>query len=69
MIGKTFWCISCKENVSIVASKEQWERYEKGAEKIQDIFPELSADEREILITGMCGRCFDKMFEECAGRG
>ena len=29
---------------------------------IQDAMPYLSADEREILISGICGECFDNMF-------
>lgn len=28
----------------------------------QDAFPYLSADEREMLISGICGDCWDKMF-------
>lgn len=29
---------------------------------VQDAFPYLSADEREMLITGICPTCWDKMF-------
>ena len=29
---------------------------------IQDAMPYLSADDREILISGICGECFDNMF-------
>ena len=28
----------------------------------QDAFPYLSADEREMLISGCCPACWDKMF-------
>lgn len=28
----------------------------------QDAFPYLSADEREMLISGICPTCWDKMF-------
>jgi hypothetical protein len=31
---------------------------------IQDAMPEVSADDRELLISGICGQCFDKLFEE-----
>ena len=34
----------------------------KGGKYIQDAMPYLSADERELLISGTCGTCFDKMF-------
>lgn len=29
---------------------------------VQDAFPDLSADEREQLISGMCPNCWEKMF-------
>jgi hypothetical protein len=29
---------------------------------VQDAFPYLSADEREMLISGICPTCWDKMF-------
>lgn len=31
-------------------------------ELIQDALPELSADQRELLISGTCGMCWDDMF-------
>ena len=38
-----------------------YEAWENG-KLIQDVMPYLSADEREVLISGICGPCFDKMF-------
>ena len=33
----------------------------------QNAFPYLSASEREMLISGVCGDCWDNMFgKECA---
>ena len=29
---------------------------------IQDLLPDNTASERELLISGVCGECFDKMF-------
>lgn len=29
---------------------------------IQDIMPYLTNSERELLISGYCGKCFDKIF-------
>ena len=34
----------------------------KAGELIQDALPELSLDERELLISGTCGACFDELF-------
>ena len=33
-----------------------------GVGLIQNAMPNLSADDRELLISGICGPCFDKMF-------
>lgn len=50
-----------------------WEAMQAGAdcrcglfsyEDEQDVLPDLSADAREMLISGMCGKCFDKLFED-----
>ena len=30
---------------------------------VQDAFPYLSADEREMLISGICPDCWDEMFD------
>ena len=34
----------------------------QNGELAQDAFPYLSANEREMLISGCCPRCCDKMF-------
>ena len=31
-------------------------------ENIQIAFPDLTADQREILISGICPECWDKIF-------
>lgn len=31
---------------------------------VQDAFPYLSADEREMLISGICPKCWNKLFGE-----
>jgi hypothetical protein len=41
---------------------EQMGRYESGTETIQDIFPHLSADDREFIKTGVTADEWDKMF-------
>lgn len=30
---------------------------------MQDLFPELTAGLREIMISGYCSECFDKLFD------
>ena len=36
----------------------------QNGELVQDAFPYLSANEREMLISGCCPRCWSKMFWE-----
>lgn len=54
-------CMMCKQNVEIKVKAEDFQSWQEGA-FIQNAFPYLSIDEREILISNICGTCFDKMF-------
>ena len=58
-----FTCISCGKLVSITAPASNWEARKSGA-RVQDAFPALDADAREILTSGICGECFDEMFSD-----
>lgn len=44
-----------------VAATEYWS-WMAGIISVQAAFPELSNAEREMLITGTCGPCWDEMF-------
>ena len=54
-------CVQCKETQSITVGNEDLVNWHNG-ELIQDAMPYLSAGEREVLVSGTCGSCFDKMF-------
>ena len=56
-------CRCCGNMVDIYVNVEDFDSWQNG-EYIQNAFPYLSADEREILISQTCGPCFDKMFGE-----
>tara|TARA_R100000306_G_C4332894_1_gene121189 strand:+ start:230 stop:436 length:207 start_codon:yes stop_codon:yes gene_type:complete len=56
-------CHKCKKNVSFVIDKKGYERWMKGA-LIQNALPGLTNQEREMLITQMCIKCWKKMFED-----
>lgn len=53
----------CGRTQEINITEEQYKRWKAG-EHLQDVAPNLTADEREILISGICGICFDKIFAE-----
>ena len=56
-------CIKCNDIHLIIADSEDVKQWVNGA-LIQDAMPYLSPDEREILISGICGMCFERMFGE-----
>ena len=56
-------CLMCKKLYTMEVSEEGFDMWVGGAH-VQDAFPELSKDDRELLISGICGPCFDKLFEE-----
>lgn len=51
-------CISCKEVYHLKVHPNDIVRISEGAH-VQDAMPYLSADDRELLISGICGKCFD----------
>ena len=60
-------CRMCQEFYQIPATPEQQEEMDKPrAERkfMQDIFPELPIEDRELLISGTCGTCWNKLFPD-----
>lgn len=56
-------CQLCRNVVYLEATVAQWEEYHSPNRRhIQTIFPEMSASNRELLISGICGECFDSLF-------
>lgn len=54
-------CPFCGEEHSVEVKLHEYERWESG-ELIQNAMPNLSATEREQLISGLCPQCQAKMF-------
>lgn len=53
-------CPGCDETKELEVDSEALRRWKRGA-FIQDALPELSADDRERLVTGYCSQCWDKL--------
>lgn len=60
-VVKTKTCRICNKYELWVLDSVDVQRWQNG-ELIQDVFPKMSIDEREILITGTHGACWDKLF-------
>jgi len=54
-------CGRCKQDFELAFTKRQQLLWNGGA-YIQNVAPELLPDQRELLISGTCGVCFDAMF-------
>lgn len=54
-------CITCEEEYQLEVYEEDYVAWMNG-KHIQDALPYVPADSREILISGMCGGCFVKIF-------
>ena len=59
-------CTVCgKIHEPVILDAEKFYRW-KGGECIQDVFPEMTKDQREILISGTCPECFKELCSRCA---
>jgi hypothetical protein len=54
-------CVECGKGFDIPSTKEQYRRWIQG-EYVQNVFPELDAGTRELLISGICNECWDNIF-------
>jgi len=57
-------CGTCGDKHVLTVPAGAYDAWRYGDVLIQDAMPELNADQRELLISGICGRCFDAMFPE-----
>lgn len=66
------FCRECGTKVQLRVYEKDYEewykrRFAENPRHIQDIFPYLSAGEREMFLTRICDECFKKIFERLYG--
>lgn len=54
-------CPCCGRDYEIEVNEEDYWDWQDG-ELVQNAFPYLSAAEREMLISGICPKCWEKTF-------
>ena len=54
-------CRMCGKQYNLKAEKEGIQKWMNGM-NIQDALPYMPAEERELLISGTCPECWDKLF-------
>lgn len=57
-------CPTCPRITTLLVSKEGFMKWRQDHIFIQEALPELSATNRETLISGICRRCQDEVFDE-----
>ncbi len=55
------YCRQCHKWTTLAFTIQQEQAWREG-QYIQNVAPELTPDERELLISGTCGPCFDSLF-------
>ena len=63
MITLTTTCPFCGQTHEVLVYEDDFFAW-RGGKCAQDAFPYLSADDREMLISGICPKCWDSMFDE-----
>lgn len=61
IISRKYTCRFCGKEITIQADEEKFARLDSGAH-VQDMFPDLNPNYRELMISGICGECFDELF-------
>lgn len=57
-------CPFCGAVSEVTVNIDAYIAWQEGTILAQDAFPELSAAEREVLISGICYECQEEIFEE-----
>lgn len=52
-------CPYCHTSRTIPVNRLDWEEWKTGRKLIQAAFPDMSASDRELLLTGICDPCWD----------
>lgn len=54
-------CIFCKKEHFVIVPEDKYLEWINGDKLIQNVMPEVSLDDREFLISGVCPTCFDTL--------
>ena len=63
MVGILVKCPICGRESEVRVKIDEYLAYEEGV-LAQDAFPNLSAEERELIISGICIKCQKNIFKD-----
>ena len=55
-------CRYCRESYIVPISEQEYLNWINKGTFVQDEFPKLDSNERELLISQTCGNCWNKIF-------
>lgn len=58
------FCPFCKRVNTVRVDKYKWRRWKLDRGLIQNVWPDMPKDIREVMISGSCPACFDMAFPE-----
>lgn len=61
-------CSVCRKVIEISMTFEQYVAWKNKKDLVQNIFPEVKPELREVLISGICPECWKKMFGKDAAK-
>lgn len=61
---KSRTCPVCGGEQFVQVNSDDYQRWINGEGMIQDVMPYIPAEVREILISGICPTCWDKISDE-----
>lgn len=56
-------CTICRQWKTVIVDEKEFADWNNGM-LIQKAMPNLNADDRELLMSQTCGKCYDAMFSE-----
>lgn len=57
----TITCLLCNKRKTLEVDAEKHDKWLAREMLVQEAFPELSADDRELIQSHICGECYDKL--------
>lgn len=58
----TVWCVKCREPKTVSCTDDEYVAWKNSGALIQNAMPNVPKEERELLISGYCGDCWEKLF-------
>ena len=55
-------CPECGQQKTFTVDKDNYRKWIHGEMLVQEAFPEINNEDRERLISGICPKCWNKMF-------